>query len=201
MTVNANTDLSRDHQPRALHHDLPLRRLAPPLSLGQPAGRPHLVHLPVRVSRLRRPAAVGAAQHLYVPSERLFPSVPHHDDLSPTPAMRSRQSTFQSTPASHVLITDPFGNQTQNIPDRSGLTGQTQAIKDPRGVRTSFTYQLQNNGAYRVSGIQKTGLQLRDRPGPVRLRCTTATTRSRRWSTRWATARPWCGTAWATGRR
>ena len=55
------------------------------------------------------------------------------------------------------MITDPFGNQTQNIPDRSGLTGQTQAIKDPRGVRTSFTYQLQNNGAYLVSGIQKTG--------------------------------------------
>ena len=53
-------------------------------------------------------------------------------------------------------ITDPFGNQTNVYPGTS-LTQQPQAIADPRGVRTTFTYQLQNNGAYLVSGIQKTG--------------------------------------------
>ena len=74
------------------------------------------------------------------------------------------------------FFTDPFGNQTKNYGDPSGQSLQTQAISDPRGVRTSFTYQLQNNGATwsRASRRRVTT------PGPAgdSLRsCTTTTTR------------------------
>ena len=53
------------------------------------------------------------------------------------------------------VITDPFGNQSTVSPGT--LTQQAQTVTDARGVSTSFTYQLQNNGTYLVTGIQKTG--------------------------------------------
>ena len=68
------------------------------------------------------------------------------------PRVRGRRSVSR-TP---IVITDPFGNQASVIPGPM-ITQQTAAIKDARGVRTTFTYQLQNNGAYLVSGIQKPG--------------------------------------------
>ena len=66
---------------------------------------------------------------------------------------RSARTTLSfGTP---YVITDPFGNQSTVTPGT--LTQQAQTVTDARGVSVSLTYQLQNNGAYLVTRIQKTG--------------------------------------------
>ena len=54
------------------------------------------------------------------------------------------------TPKSSV---DPFGNTTNYQMSSFLLVG----VNDARGVRTSFTYQMGNNAAYFLSGVQQTG--------------------------------------------
>jgi YD repeat-containing protein len=51
---------------------------------------------------------------------------------------------------------DPFGNTT-NYKLGGSYSQLLMSVKDARGVRTSFTYQVTNNGAYFLSGVQKTG--------------------------------------------
>ena len=58
--------------------------------------------------------------------------------------------------ASPNVVTDPFGNQSQDFHEAISSSNRWRSWM-LAGVRTSFTYQLQNNGAYLVSGIQKPG--------------------------------------------
>ena len=55
------------------------------------------------------------------------------------------------TPKSSV---DPFGNTTNY---QMRLQFLLVGVNDARGVRTSFTYQMGNNAAYFLAGVQKTG--------------------------------------------
>ena len=154
LTVNANTDLSQIISPELCvttflydgsHH---LTAWVNPLG-----DRTSFIYQSgsAAISAVQQPLGQRTT---FVSRSSFFPPTPTTTTIT-NPRNALSTITFQTTPASTYIITDPFGNQSLNIPDRSGLTGQTQAIQDPRGGRTSFTYQLQNNGSYRVTGIQK----------------------------------------------
>ena len=68
------------------------------------------------------------------------------------------------------VVTDPFGNQTQIF--MSNIVEQVLEIVDARGVRTSFTYQMQNNGAYLVPASRRRVTT----PGPARASMRSRTT-------------------------
>ena len=62
----------------------------------------------------------------------------------------------RSVTSVQYVITDPFGNQT-NVIRATSFAATAGDRGCSRACGRSFTYQLQNNGAYLVSGIQKTG--------------------------------------------
>ena len=109
--------------------------------------------------------------------------------------MQFGQSTGAPTP---YTSTDPFGSQTQ-VQARSDVLRATAGSQGrPRGADLVYLPVVGQWGLFhdRASGRRVTT------PAPARASIptsTTATTRSRRWSTSWVTARPWSGTAWATG--
>ena len=70
---------------------------------------------------------------------------------------RGARTTFydEGVGGTGIYSTDPFGNQIHY--GWNYAIEQPTFVTDARGVQTSFTYQLQNNGSYRVTGIRKKG--------------------------------------------
>src|SRR5205823_3623625 len=66
------------------------------------------------------------------------------------------RTTMQALSGPPTGSLDPFGSQTQYQWD-TGFSQQLLAVTDAAGVRTSFSYQLLNNGAYSLATVRKTG--------------------------------------------
>ena len=155
LTVNANSDLSRIISPELCTTTFVYDGSHHLVAWINPLGdRTTFVYKSgtANVSAVQQPLGQRTT---FASVTTFFPSTTSTVITSPRNARTTLQFGLLTAPT--IVITDPFGNQALSFPDRSGQTGQTQAIADARGVRTSFTFQLLNNGVYTVSGIQKTG--------------------------------------------
>ena len=125
VTVNANTDLSRIISPELCTTTFVYNGSHQLCAWVNPLGdRTSFIYQSGSVFAVQQP--LGQRSTYTSRAGGFFPPSPATTTFTnPRNALTTIQ--FQSTPALADVITDPFGNQTQNIPDRSGLTGQTQA--------------------------------------------------------------------------
>ncbi len=153
LTINANGDLSQIISPELCTTSFVYSASHQLRAWINPLGdRTSFIYQSSTVFAVQQPMG---QRNTYTSRTGIFPPTPTTTTITnPRNALTTLQ--FGILSSVNFLFTDPFGNQATNYWFNT-TSQQTQAIKDARGVRTSFTYQLQNNGAYLVSGIQKTG--------------------------------------------